>query len=148
MFILEIFFYFTALAATVSPFLLKEWTLYKDTFKKHYRSSSEELQRLKTFLENLEEIEAHNQKFAKGEVTWTKGINQFADWTKEEIDAFFNREELPTPETNRGTNYLSSLKEIPDKIDWRSKGAVTEVKDQLSCGSCWSFATVRIKFKK
>jgi len=110
-------------------------------FGKHYEDDAEFQVRLAAFAGNLNFIEAEN---TKGTNTFRLGITEFTDMTADE----FGMKHLgfrPSGKTWDGLPHLGTFKSsgatLPASVDWNSKGAVTPVKNQGGCGSCWAFST-------
>jgi cathepsin F len=111
-------------------------------YGKTYATTEEHNQRFTNFKANLRKNAELNRKQPKASF----GINKFSDMTQDE---FRQHMLLPKFDPQQDNTCLwpyhrvakVNSQAIPSTWDWRQKGAVSPVKNQASCGSCWAFST-------
>lgn len=119
---------------------------FKSKFERNYAHEQEHALRKSIFAQNIRLISSVNKR----NLTYKLGINQFSDWTPEELER--SRGAIPRPKGKVGTikfPYVESelqdiLEALPKQYDMRLDGLISPIKDQGTCGSCWTFAAAAV----
>jgi cathepsin F len=123
-----------------------------EKFQKSYKSMDEMTRRYNIFKSNMDNLHLAEKKTSVDEDELTYGETIFSDLTPEEFERQYltlnTTEEIPkdakavyTNNTETGTGRFLQ-EDLPTNFDWRTRGAVTPVKNQGYCGGCWAFATI------
>jgi C1A family cysteine protease len=83
----------------------------------------------------IKEINARN-------LSYTLGHNAYSGMSLEEFGEFmqFRANSESIQETKNLRGFQDVELSLPTSIDWRTKGVVSQVRDQGQCGSCWAFS--------
>jgi len=124
-----------ALTAAPAPASFSEWA---KAHGKTYPSKEELVLRRSVYAANVAKITAHNA----ANQGWTMAVNKFSDLTAAEWKAAYTGGYRAKEKRSQNVD-LSLLHgtALPASVDWTTKGAVTPVKNQGQCGSCWAFST-------
>jgi len=113
---------------------------FVEKYAKEYSTIQEYFRRKDIYQRNAASVAGHNSAYEEGETSYWLEINAYGDLTDVEYHHGFRplqtvagpEADVHTPEGND---------ELPSSFDWSISDAVTRVKNQGNCGSCWAFST-------
>ncbi|KAL3642833.1 hypothetical protein CASFOL_013648 [Castilleja foliolosa] len=121
------------------------WALF-ERWERRYpesMSSQDTYKRFEAFKTNA--LYIHNHNNGNDTDQHKLELNQFSDLTTEEFNNIHNcgsTGDDAEPYRGNGTFMYENVRKVPPSVDWRKRGAVTPVKTQLRCASCWAFSAI------
>ncbi|KAL4367366.1 hypothetical protein GQ457_05G016160 [Hibiscus cannabinus] len=118
--------------------MLERYQRWLSRHGRKYKNKNEWALRFEIYKSNAHFIDCINSR----NLSFKLIDNKFADMLNDEFRAvYFGYQRIRSPGETKSFRQ-DRHQDLPNSIDWREKGAVTGVKDQGNCGSCWAFSAV------
>ncbi|CAN6212210.1 unnamed protein product [Urochloa humidicola] len=134
--------------------MMDRFRSWQAAYNRSYPTAAERLRRFEVYRRNMALIEATNRLG----LSYRLGETPFTDLTSDEFLATHTMPRRLPRDRDAATRQLittragpvsegrywnhTGLDDVPESVDWRTKGAMTPVKNQQDCGTCWAFAAV------